>query len=82
MSVSPMPSDGRRNGNMEARILLVWTLARMDLRLAYIERAIGLKEEWQFVEINELADILGLQSGYDKVKSAAHQVMARRNIPT
>ena len=82
MSVSPVLNDDRRNGNMEARILLVWTLARMDLRLAYIERAVGLAEKWQFVEINELADTMGLEAGYDKIESAAHQVMARRKIPT
>ena len=81
MSVRPMLSDGRRNGNMEARILLVWALARMDLRLAYIERAISLEQEWQFVEINELAETMGLEPGYDKIESAAHQVLARRKIP-
>ena len=82
MSVRPMLSDDRRNGNMEARILLVWTLARMDLRLAYIERATGLHEQWQFVEINELAETVGLEPGYDKIQTAAHQVMTRRKIPT
>ena len=82
MSVSPMLSDDRRNGHMEARTLLVWTLARMDLRLAHTERAIGLGEEWQFVEINELAETVGLEPGYDKIETAAHQVMLRRKIPT
>ena len=81
MNARPMLSDGRRNGNMEARILLVGALAQMDLRLAYIERAIGLEQEWQFVEINELAEAMGLEPGYDKIESAAHQVMARRKIP-
>ena len=82
MSVSPVLNDDRRNGNMEARILLVWTLARMDLRLAHIERATGLREQWQFVEINELAETVGLEPGYDKIQTAAHQVMTRRKIPT
>ena len=82
MSVRAMLSDDRRNGNMEARILLVWTLARMDLRLAYIERAVGLAEEWQFVEINELAETVGLEPGYDKIQTAAHHFMTSWKIPT
>lgn len=82
MSARPMLSDDRRNGNMEARILLVRILARMDLRLAHIERAVGLAEEWQFVEINEFTDTMGLEAGYDKIESAAYQIMAGRKKPT
>jgi hypothetical protein len=77
-----MMDDYRRNGNVEARMLLVWVLSRMDLRLAHIERATGLPEEWQFVEINQLAETMGLESGYDRIQAAAHQVMAKRKIPT
>jgi hypothetical protein len=72
----------RRNGNVEARILLLWVLSRMDLRLAQIERAIGLPEQWQFVEINQLAETMGLEPGYDRIQATAHQVVAKRKIPT
>jgi hypothetical protein len=74
--------DYRRNGNMEARILLVWALSRMDLRLAQIERATGLSEQWQFVEINQLAETMGLEPGYDRIQAAAHQVMTSSKVLT
>jgi hypothetical protein len=74
--------DYRRNGNVEARILLVWVLSRMDLRLAQIERATGLPEEWQFVEINQLAETMGLEPGYDRIEASAHQVMTSSKVLT
>lgn len=64
--------------NHEVRVLLLWTLVQMDLRLAHIERAIGLCQQWQFTVINELAELMGLEPGYDRIETAAHQVMAKR----
>jgi hypothetical protein len=74
--------DHRSNGHMEARTLLVWALSRMDLRLAQIERATGLPEQWQFVEINQLAETMGLEPGYDRIKSAARQIMTSSKVLT
>lgn len=70
-----MNNNGQNN--FEARVLLVRALAQMDLRLAELERAIGLQEKWQFPEINELAKAMDLQPGYDRIEAAANQVMAR-----
>lgn len=64
--------------NHEVSVLLLWTLVQMDLRMAHIERAIGLCQRWQFLEINALAEAMGLEPGYDRIEAATHQVMAKR----
>lgn len=72
-----MNDDG--HDNHEARILLVWTLAQMDLRLAEIERTLGVYEKWQFTTINELARAMDLPPRYDRIEAAAKSLMTNRN---
>ncbi len=74
-----MNDDG--HNNQEVRVLLLWTLVQMDLRLAEMERAIGLCQEWQFTVINELAEVMGLEPGYDRIEIEANQVMTRKHVP-
>lgn len=53
------------------RPLLLYILAQMDERLSAIEFAVGLPQQMQHNEVNELARAMDEPYGYDSIKRKA-----------